>query len=355
LSEPQSAPTPAATTETSSPAADGIPEGIDALDSVEDRAAAFIESLGPSAMVPAYSSNDEPQAAAKPKEAAEPAPAATAADPPPAPTGPSRAEKFAKLRAEEAAKLERSRYQRDNEQRAAEMERHTRAIEEERKMIEPLLRIIKSKDVMALNEFVSEHFAPDEVASAIGAWGSDETREKWRVKNIKEEAKSEVQKELADMRRMLEEAVIVPQQKQQEKQRQEQVYSAFADTVKKHAEDSPFCSRLLSSKPEALFALADATANSLPKGWTFYDVIDHIERTYAPEPAATIPTTAPTSKGQSAQTNAAAKATTVTNRHAADRTTVIEGDELEEGMSIDERAERLKQSWNGSQLKSNRQ
>lgn len=286
-------------------------------------------------------------------EAAPPAEAKPEPPPAPAPPQKTRAEVFAELRAKEAAKLERMRRERDAEQQRAEFDRMQRSLAEERKQIEPLLRIIKSKDLMALNEFVQEHFPPDDVAAAVGSWASDESREKWRARNAQKEVLSATEERFARLEKMIEEAVIAPQRHAQIANQQQAVYDMFANVVKQHASNAPYTFALLERDPKALFALADTTATMLPKGWTFYDVINQIERTYRVEPSPP-KTAAPTSTGHSAPPNAAAKATTVTNGHAADRTVLSDDDSPKEGESVDEIARRLKRQWQGASLTSRR-
>lgn len=271
------------------------------------------------------------------------------------PDGPTRAERFEMLRARERARLEQDMHRKRAEQQLAEIERLKAAYEQDQKAVEPLLRIMKTKDLMALNEFVQEHFAPEDVAAAVPMWVSDEAREKWRMRSLKKEAEDATAQQIADLRRLVEEAVIVPKKREQEQEQQRAVYDSFANFVKQSAQYAPTTAELLNKNPQWLFALADSTAILLHKQnghTTWPEIVQHIENNL---PKASTPNqqTAQSSAGQSAPPNAAAKATTVTNGHAADRTTVVDAESPDDD-SVDAIAARLRRQWQGAALQNKR-
>lgn len=346
---------------------DNIPDGIDQIDSVDDRAAFLIEQLGGAGALagPAVEKEEPAPVAAKTKEE----PQAAAAEQPAKadveavaaetvkeiiaeeakPAGESRADKFARIRRQEREKLERSIREKTEAARTAELERIASSLDQERKLIEPLLRIAKNKDAMALHEFVTEHFQPDEIGAAYSTWTSDEAREKWRTRSIKNDALAEANAKIEELKKYIETTIVAPQQKAKQEAEHRAVYDNFASFVKSNKEYSPATAALLDKNPEWLFAQADTAAMLLGRRgpFTWHDVVSYLEQ-QLPQPAA------PQSTGPSTPPNATAKATTVTNRHAAERTTVEEADEPTEEESLDDRAARLTREFSGRSIQFHR-
>lgn len=209
------------------------------------------------------------------------------------------------------------------------------------------------KDPMRVFAIMQEEgVAPDRIAEAIREAMANP--EKYAEARATEAAKKAVDPEVKALREKLaalearEAEREAAWQKHQEGIRAQQAASEFFKFTEDNATVAPYAASFLRKHgPEQFYKLADKAAQDVPAGAGYQAVLDIIEENLSAL-ASTFGTPPTPSKASALPSRAAAKANTVSNKDAATRATVVDGDEDLSSLTLEERAERLTKRLAGS-------
>ncbi len=282
---------------------------------------------------------EAPVAKAKAKEA----PAQT-------PTGPSPEEMARKASLANAARLERESVRRSTElaAKAAELKAQESKLAEGNAKIAAFEKAYNDPDLLL--ELLSEKVSPDRMARFFLEAGQPEKVAERRAKAAQEPVTSEITKLNAKIAAMEKAAADKEAQAAAVANRQESE-KQFAARVLDMKADAPHAARLLNKRPKDFFALADTAATSLMaaaqaegRTATWDDVIKDVNKQlhdfYSDLQEETASPAAPSTLEKTGKNTAAAKAPTVSNRAASERSAILDEDEKWDGLPFDERVKR---------------
>ncbi len=269
---------------------------------------------------------------------------AKAAPAPVAPAAPTAEDTARKASLANAARLERESVRRSTElaSKAAELKAQEAKLAEGNAKIAAFEKAYNDPD--ALLELLAERVTPEKMSRFFIEANDPSKVAERRAKAAQEPVTSELTKlreEMAALKaeRAEEAAKAQSQAKRQENEKQ------FSARVLDLKADAPLAARLLSKRPQDFFAMADAAATQLmaknpDANWD--DVIHDVNKqlsdftgALAEEAAAASSTPEKTGK-----VSAAAKAPTVSNRAASERSAILDEDERWESLPFDERVKR---------------
>ncbi len=255
--------------------------------------------------------------------------------------GPSPEDAARKASLANAARLERESVRRSTElaSKAAELKaQETRLAERDAK----LTAFEKAyNDPDALLSLLAEKVSPEKMSQFFIEAGQPDKVAERRAKAAQEPVTSEITKLREEMAALKKEAAdkeskAAAQAKRQDSEKQ------FSERVLELKADAPHAARLMAKRPKDFFAMVDTAATQLlaanpQANWD--DVIKNID-TQLLEFTRDLQDEAPSTSEKTVKNTAAAKAPTVSNRAASERSAVLNEDEKWESLPYDERVKR---------------
>lgn len=312
--------------------AEGGPQKLESDFSDDDDVAA-------AAAPPADEDSESSETPVEDKKVEKPAPVAAA----PA-AEPSAEEKARKASLANAARLERESVRRSTElaNKAAELKAQEARFAERETTLANFEKAYNDPD--ALLTLLAEKVSPDKMAQFFIEQGQPDKVAERRAKAAQEPVNSEIAKLNAKLAEV--EAKAAAAEAKMARAASEKDFAARVLDIKA---DAPHAARLLNKRPKEFYAMADMAATSLMataqaegRIATWDDVIHDVNKQLSDfardlqDEVATVPST----PEKTVKTTAAAKAPTVSNRAASERSEILSEDEKWDSLPFDERVRR---------------
>lgn len=264
------------------------------------------------------------------------------------PAVPSAEETARKASLANAARLERESVRKSTElaAKAAELKAQESKFTDREKKLADFEKAFNDPD--ALLGLLADKITPEKMSQFFLEQGQPDKIAERRARAAQEPVTSELTKlreEMAELKKEAQDketkAAVVAQRQESEKRFSERVLDLKAD--------APLAARLLEKRPKDFFAMADQTATQLMaaaqaegRTATWDDVIKDVHKQLHDFNSALQEEAAQTavSSPETSKKTAAAKAPTVSNRAASDRSTILNEDETWENLPLEERVKR---------------